>query len=55
MKRNFSTLYQSTVKLDNTPPDAILDSGAVATLRKKARNTPQFLILLTLLMFYTWT
>ncbi len=39
MKRNFSTLYQSTVKLDNTPTVAILDSGAVATLRKKARNT----------------
>ena len=55
MKRHFSTLCQSTVKLNNTPPGTILDSGAIATLRKKARNTPQFLILLTLLMFYTWT
>jgi hypothetical protein len=39
MKRHFSTLCQSTVKLNNTPPGTILDSGAIATLRKKARNT----------------
>ncbi len=39
MKKHFQSLYQSTVHLDNTPPDAILDLGSYATLKKKARNT----------------
>jgi hypothetical protein len=39
MKRQFQNLYQPTVKLDNTPADAILPSGNVATLKKKPRNT----------------
>jgi len=39
MKRHFSTLYQPTIKLDNTPADAVLSPGTVATLKKKPRNT----------------
>jgi len=39
LKRNLKTLYQPTVTLDNTPPDAILDSGYFATQKKKDRNT----------------
>jgi hypothetical protein len=39
MLRCFSNLYQDTVKLDNTPADAVLDVGNYATLRKKNRNT----------------
>jgi hypothetical protein len=35
----FSNLHQDTVKLDNTPADAVLDVGNYATLRKKNRNT----------------
>jgi len=38
-EQHFSDLYQTTVKLDSTPPDAVLDSGNFATMRKKARNT----------------
>jgi hypothetical protein len=37
--KQFSHLYQSTVKLDNTLADAILDVGSFATMRKKPRNT----------------
>jgi hypothetical protein len=39
LKRNFSQLYQDTVKLDNTPRDAVLDSGDFATMQKKDQNT----------------
>jgi hypothetical protein len=39
LKQHFSDLYQTTVTLDSTPPDAVLDSGNFATMRKKARNT----------------
>jgi hypothetical protein len=39
LKQHFSSLYQETIKLDKSPPDAILDSGNFATLRKKSRNT----------------
>jgi hypothetical protein len=39
MKRQFSTLYQSTVKLNTLPADAVLDEGELATLQKKPRNT----------------
>jgi len=39
VKKHFSTLYKDTLKLDNTPLDAILDPGDLATLHKKARNT----------------
>jgi hypothetical protein len=34
----FSNLYQDTVKLDNTPADAVLDVGNYATLRKKKQK-----------------
>jgi len=34
-----SELYEDTIKLDSLPPDAILDQGDLATLRKTARNT----------------
>jgi hypothetical protein len=39
IKKHFNELYQNTLRLDNTPADAILDSGCFATLRKKNRNT----------------
>jgi hypothetical protein len=39
VKRHFHDLYKETMKLDNTPADAILDPGDLATLHKKARNT----------------
>jgi len=39
LKKNLISLYQPTVTLDHTPPDAILDPGYYATLRKKDRNT----------------
>lgn len=39
IKKFFSSLYTDNVILDNTPPDAILDSGDLATLKKKDRNT----------------
>lgn len=38
-KQQFHHLYQSTVKLDHTPADAILDSGHFANMKKKNRNT----------------
>jgi len=34
-----SELYEDTIKLDSLPPDAILDQGDLATLRKTACNT----------------
>jgi hypothetical protein len=39
MKHNFSDLYQSSVRLDSSPPDAVLDMGDFTTMRKSARNT----------------
>ncbi len=39
LRRKFSTLYQPSVKIDNTPADAVLDEGHFATLKKKPRNT----------------
>jgi len=39
LKKHLKTLYQPTITMDNTPPDAILDPGYLATLRKKDRNT----------------
>jgi len=39
IKKHFNELYQNTLRLDNTPADAILDSGCFATLWKKNRNT----------------
>ncbi len=39
LKRNMTTLYQPSITLDNMPPDAILDPGYLATLKKKDRNT----------------
>jgi hypothetical protein len=38
-KKYFTTLYQPTVKLDNTPADAVLDPAQFATMKKKNRNT----------------
>jgi len=37
--KQFSHLYQSTVKMDNTSADTILDVDNFATMRKKPRNT----------------
>jgi len=39
IKKHMSELYEDTIKLDSLPPDAILDQGDLATLRKTARNT----------------
>jgi hypothetical protein len=39
LKRQFSTLYKSSVKFDDTPPDAIINQGQFATMRKKACTT----------------
>lgn len=39
LKRNLSSLYQPTITLDHTPPDATLEPGYYATMRKKDRNT----------------
>jgi hypothetical protein len=39
LRHHLKDLYQITVKLDSSPPDAILDIGDLATLRKSARNT----------------
>lgn len=38
VKRCFNYLYQETIHLDNTPADAILESGNFATLKKKNQN-----------------
>jgi hypothetical protein len=39
MKRHFSTLYQPTLSLDQTPADAILDPFFFASLKRKDHNT----------------
>jgi hypothetical protein len=39
LKQHLHELYLDTIKLDNTPADAVLDPGDVATMQKKARNT----------------
>jgi hypothetical protein len=39
LKKNLACLYQPTITLDHTPPDAILDPGYYATLCKKDCNT----------------
>lgn len=39
MKQHLSHLYQDTIALDHTPPDAVLDIGHFATFPKTPRNT----------------
>jgi hypothetical protein len=39
IKSHLQDLYQDTIHLDNTPIDAVLDSGDLATIRKTHRNT----------------
>jgi len=39
MKQHLSDLYQTTVQIDRTPADAVLDSGDFANMRKTKRNT----------------
>jgi hypothetical protein len=39
LKAQLGQLYADTVKLDNLPPDAVLDSGLLANLKKSPRNT----------------
>jgi hypothetical protein len=39
MKKHFHHLYQSTISLDNTPADTILDPGFYASIKKKDHNT----------------
>jgi len=39
IRKHFKTLYKDTVTFDSMPADAVLDSGCLATIRKKNRNT----------------
>jgi hypothetical protein len=39
LKQHLQSLYQPTISLDKTTPDAVLDVGYFATLRKKNRST----------------
>jgi hypothetical protein len=39
IKQHLSTLYQDTISIDSLPPDAVMDLGDCATLRKSPRNT----------------
>jgi hypothetical protein len=39
LKKQFNTLYQDTVQIDHTPPDAVLDPGCFASMHKKDWNT----------------
>jgi len=39
IKQHLSHLYQDTISLDSSPPDAILDMGDMATLKQSSRNT----------------
>jgi len=39
LKQHFSELYNPTVRLDNSPPDAVLDPGHFVSIRKSPRNT----------------
>jgi hypothetical protein len=39
MRKHFSSLYSNNIMFDNTPADAFIDAGDLATLRKKDRNT----------------
>jgi hypothetical protein len=39
VKQHFHDLYQDSIKFDTLPPDAILDSGDLATLQKTPHNT----------------
>jgi hypothetical protein len=39
LKKHLASLYQPSVTLDHTPPDAILDPDYFATLKKNDRNT----------------
>ncbi len=39
MKSQFNQLHADTVKLDTLPPDAVLDAGVLANMKKTPRNT----------------
>jgi len=39
LKSHLRDLYQTTISIDSLPADAVLDSGDLASLRKKPRNT----------------
>jgi hypothetical protein len=39
IKQHLSTLYQDTITIDSMPPDAVMDLGDCATLRKSSLNT----------------
>jgi len=39
MKTHLATLYQNTVALDSSPPDAILDPGDLCNVQKSRCNT----------------
>jgi hypothetical protein len=39
LKSHLGQLYQNTITIDSLPADAVLDSGDLASVRKKPRNT----------------
>jgi hypothetical protein len=39
MKKFLTSLYKDTISLDTLPPDAVLDAGDLATMRKSSWNT----------------
>ncbi len=39
LKKELQNLYKNSIVLDNLPPDAVLDMGDLATMKKTPRNT----------------
>jgi hypothetical protein len=39
MKKHLPSLYKDTIFFDSLPPDAVLDAGDLATMRKSSHNT----------------
>ena len=54
IKHHLKALYQDTVKLDSTPPDAVLDMGDLATIRKKLEIQLLFLVIMLLEKLFIW-
>lgn len=55
LKKHFTLLYQHTVKLDNSPADAVLDPGYLVSMHKKIVILILFLVLYNLVMSYILT
>jgi len=39
LRKHFNDLYQTTLRFDSTPADAVFNDGDLATLHKKDQNT----------------